>query len=131
MRRTATWLIVLLVFLAGVLAGVVGSLQYTHYRFSHFVRKGHPAHSEILLKEMSKELDLTDGQRSEIQAILREMDDRIDRLRETFDPQIRAVFDDGFLRIREKMTGIQTEKFDVFLEKLKKRAGPPKRPPPM
>ncbi|HPC03518.1 MAG TPA: hypothetical protein PKY58_00050 [Syntrophales bacterium] len=131
MRRTATWLIVLLVFLAGVLAGVLGSRQYTHYRLSQFVKKGHPAHSEIILREMSKELDLTDRQRSEVRAILEEMDGRIDRLRETFDPQIRAVFDDGFPRIRERMSGEQVKKFDTFLEKLKKRAGPPRRPPPL
>lgn len=131
MRRTATWLIVLLVFLAGALAGILGTEQYTHYRFSQFVKKGHPARWEVLLKEMSKDLDLREDQRSEIRVILEEMENKVEQLKQTFDPQIKAVFDEGFHRIREKMTGEQMEKFDDFMEKMKKRAGPPRRPPPL
>lgn len=131
MKKTTTWLMVSLFFALGALAGSLGMQQYLHYRFSHFVKKGHPARTEILLKKFSKELDLTEEQKSEARTILEETEGRIDELRKGFDPRIKEVIDDSFRQIREKLGEDQKEKLDAFRERLMRktdRHGP--TPPP-
>ncbi len=131
MKKTTTWLIVFLFFALGALAGSLGMQQYLHYRFSHFVQKGHPARTEILLKRFSKELHLTEEQKLEVRTILVKTEGRIDELRKDFDPRIKEVIDDSFRQIREKLGEDQKGKLDAFRERLIRKAdrhGPP--PPP-
>jgi len=129
-KKTTTWLMVFLFFALGALAGSLGTQQYLHYRFSRFVQKGHPARTDILLKRISKELDLTEVQRKDVRAILEETEVRIDDLRKGFDPRIKGVIDESFGRIRDKLTEDQTGKFDAFRERLVKKADR-HRPPPL
>jgi len=121
------WVIIFLVFILGALAGSLGMQQYIHYKLSDFFRRGEHGRVETLLARMSRDVALTDAQQVEIKSILQESHSRIHEIKTQTDPHIRAIIDDSFRRIREKLNDDQKKKFDDFRERLKKHR---RHPPP-
>lgn len=127
MKKAKMWVIIFLVFILGALAGSLGMQQYIHYKLSDFFKKGGQARVETLLEKMARHLSLTDSQKVEIKGILQVSHNRIHKIKTQTDPQIRAIIDDSFRRIREKLSDDQKKKFDDFHERLKKHK---RHPPP-
>lgn len=121
MKKAKMWVILLLVFILGALAGSLGMQWYIHKKVSDFFRRGEEARVEILLERMSRELSLTDVQQVEIKRILQESHARIHEIKTQTDPRIRAIIEESFLRIREKLDDNQKKKLDDFHEQLKKK----------
>jgi len=127
MKKAKMWVIIFLVFILGALAGSLGMQQYIQYKLSDFFRRGEHGRVETLLARMSRDVALTDAQQVEIKNILQESHSRIHEIKTQTDPHIRAIIDDSFRRIREKLNDDQKKKFDDFHERLKKHR---RHPPP-
>ncbi len=111
---------VILLFLVGVLAGSLGAGIYFERRIKGFEAGGPPVHTrvEILLHRFSKDLGLTDGQKVEIEKILRESQEQIMALgREVF-PQIEEINENSMDLIKDKLSSEQQKKLDVLYKKL-------------
>jgi GTPase SAR1 family protein len=128
MKKAKTWVIFLLVFILGGLAGSLGMQWYIHEKVADFFRRGEKARVETLLERMSRELSLTDVQQVEIKRIFQESHARIHEIKTQTNPRIRAIIEESFLRIREKLDDNQKKKLDDFHERLKKKRG--RLPPP-
>jgi hypothetical protein len=112
---------VILVFAVGVLAGAICTGYYFKEQLKMFVAEGPPMDMKIrrLLDEFSRDLDLSEAQRIEIEKILRDAQEGILELRRKTFPQIEVLNEKTLELIREKLDEKQREKFNTFYNKMK------------
>ena len=122
MNRLKLVIGVVLVFAVGVLAGGIGTGFYFKERIKDFIAEGPPmdARVRIFMHEFSKDLELSDAQRVEIEKILRDAQEKIFELRRKTFPQIEALNDKSLNLIREKLDDKQKEKFNTFYNKIRR-----------
>ena len=116
---------VILVFLAGSLAGSVGTGIYFKHRIERFSSGGfgHPGRRALLIKKLSDELDLTDTQRIEVEQIVEQSQKRIFAVRRQYMPEIKEITDQSLTLIRDKLNNEQKRELDKLHEKLKRWRG--------
>jgi len=112
---------VLLVFVLGILAGTFGTQAYMKYRTSHFIEKGHEARAERFLGRLSRDLDLTEVQQTEIGKILKDSHRKLAQISYRCQPEIRGIIEHDFGMIREILTDDQREQFDRFQRRFHQR----------
>ncbi|MCK4534639.1 MAG: hypothetical protein KAT81_03845 [Syntrophobacterales bacterium] len=112
---------VLLVFVLGILAGSLGTQAYMKYRVSHFMSRGHEARTELLLKRLSRDLDLTETQKAEIKKILRDSQKTLAEIGQRCRPQIGRIIENHFAMIREILNDDQKQKLDEFYKRFRKQ----------
>lgn len=112
---------VLLVFVLGILAGSFGTQAYMKYRVSSFVERGNEARTELFLGRLSRDLDLTEAQRTEIGKILRDSHQRLARISYRCQPEVRGIMEHQFAMIREILSDEQRERFDLFQKRFQQR----------
>jgi hypothetical protein len=112
---------VILVFAVGALAGAIYTGYYFKEQLKVFVAEGPPMEMKIrrLLDEFSRDLDLSEGQRIEIEKILRDAQENILELRRKTFPQMEALNEKTLDLIREKLDEKQRAKFNTFYNKMK------------
>lgn len=113
---------VVLVFAVGLLAGAICTGFYYNERIKVFSAGGPPmdARVRMLLDEFSRNLELSDTQRIEIEKILRDAQNKISELRRKTFPQIEELNEKSLELIREKLDDKQRVKFNTFYNKMKK-----------
>ncbi|MBN2539033.1 MAG: hypothetical protein JXB09_03175 [Deltaproteobacteria bacterium] len=122
---------VLLVFTLGILAGSLGTKAYMKYRVSHFVQRGHEARAELMLGRLSRDLDMTEVQRTEIGKILSDSHRRLNEISQRCQPEICGIIENDFEMIRERLNDDQKPKFDKFQKRFQQRGRHRMfRPPP-
>lgn len=112
---------VLLVFALGILAGAFGTQAYMKYRTSHFVQRGHEARAERFLERLSRDLDLTETQQTEIGKIVRDSHRKLAQISRRCQPEISGIIEHDFAMIRELLSDEQREKFDRFQKRFQQR----------
>lgn len=123
---------VLLVFALGILAGAFGTQAYMKYRTAHFVQRGYEARAERFLEHLTHDLDLTEAQQAEIGTIVRESHRKLAEISHRCRPEIRAIIDSDFEKIRRILTEEQCREFDQFQKRFRERGKRRmlNRPPP-
>ena len=112
---------VLLVFVFGILAGSFGTQAYMKYRVSHFVQRGQEARAELFLGRLSRDLDLTETQQTEIGKILRDSHQRLAQISQRCQPEVSGIIDRDFVMIRALLNEDQRDKFDRFQKRFQQR----------
>ncbi len=111
---------VLVVFLLGVITGALGTGHFIKRRFQEFSSGERPFH-KFFMRRLTRELELTDEQKLEVQKIL---EDSAGEVRE-FLQNSRIKFDKIMARrtaeIKEILTPDQQKQLDQMHEKIKKR----------
>jgi hypothetical protein len=107
---------VALVFVLGLLVGSIGS-RYYHWDWSGRHSEEPSARKALLLKRLAKDLGLTDAQQKEFRPIVEETDKRLEVFSLERRAAIKAILDETFSRMREKLDREQQKK----LEELKAR----------
>ncbi|MBN2419105.1 MAG: hypothetical protein JXL81_06940 [Deltaproteobacteria bacterium] len=113
---------VILVFFAGLLTGAVITGFYYKVRINDFAAGGPPEGERIrmLLNRFSHDLGLSDTQKTEIEKVLRDIQDEIFQLsRKTF-PAIEELNEKGLEQIKAILNSEQREKFNNFQNRLKR-----------
>ena len=113
---------IVLIFILGGLTGVL-AVQFYH-KYEH--RGGPPpqpslaARVDFIMERLVDDLDLTREQVAEIRPMVERTDKEATRLKDTIDPEMRRIHDQGFSAIREKLEPGQQRKLDEVLERMKK-----------
>jgi len=114
MNRFKPWLLLVLVFVAGIIVGVVG----TRLVVRHWIRS--VINNPILLREhverdLAIELKLTPEQRAKVHEILVQSHEKIRDARNEFQPRLLAIFNETEKNIAATLTPEQQVKYEKFL----------------
>ncbi len=120
MKQWKLLLGVALVFVVGILVGSAGTRFFFHHHHGFF-----PAVSgqrtAFIVKRLARELGLTDAQKVTVRKIV---EDTGEKLRDHFlqrRPEVEAIIDDGFRRIKNELNDEQKPKLDQLREKMERR----------
>ena len=105
-----------LVFILGALAGSVGTGYYFKHRYPPRITDSQ-ARKAYILEKFSRELNLTQDQKTKIGAIIQQMEEK---RHENFLKR-RAEVEQSMVRIRGELNEDQQKKFDAMREKFEKR----------
>jgi hypothetical protein len=130
MKSWKTWSGLTVIFLSGILIGVVGSGLYFNYTMKSFRGHGPAGIKRLVMKKLSRELDLSRDQQASIREIVGRTVDDLDKLRRKHRPEIEAVVSQGVASIKPYLNPDQQRKLDEMYERFKKRGGPPPPGPP-
>ena len=121
MDKLKVAIIILLVFAVGALAGSLGNQLYFKHRFERFAKGGPPPLMHILMRKIVQDLDLTGAQKTDIEKIVRQSEEKVVSFREKYRPEFEKIMDDTITQIKEKLTDEQKKKLDKLHEELKMR----------
>jgi Spy/CpxP family protein refolding chaperone len=77
--------------------------------------------SEIIVKKLTQELDLTDIQQTQIDKILKDMEPQFRQINQDKRAAMEKVFEDGRLQIRAALNPEQQQKYDDLMQHLRER----------
>jgi uncharacterized membrane protein len=116
MKRWKLIVGVILVFVLGVMAGSVGTRLYQRNWAERFW-KDPAARKTLILKRLTRELGLSEAQRQEFKAIIKDVDQKMEGLHQENRTAIKTILEEGFSRMMGKLDRAQQEK----LKELKAR----------
>jgi hypothetical protein len=110
-----------ILLIVGVLAGTLGTVVYYKKRVEKFEAGGPPVSErvQIVLRRFSGDLNLTNGQRAEIEKIVRESQEKIFSLGRSVFPEIEEINKQTFDSIRDRLTDEQKRKLDKLVQRMK------------
>ena len=110
---------VVLVLVLGILIGGAGTQFYLRHKYHLSLdRKDRTAH---LLKTLSRELDLSQDQKTAVEKILQRMAERLHTHFLQGRPEAERIIDESFSEIRQQLSDEQKKKFDSLLERHRRR----------
>jgi Spy/CpxP family protein refolding chaperone len=115
-------LLLLLVFLLGVAAGALAFGLFGAEMGWRNRPRDPERFRELVLKRLTKELDLQPEQRQKVEAILRETGQEFARLKVDMDPRIREIRGHSRERMRAILTPEQRTKLEVLEKEWERRA---------
>jgi hypothetical protein len=114
MRNLKSWLVVVLVFFAGVGVGIVGTGAVVRHAVRRIV-----AHPDLVRdrieRELERRLDLTGEQRTKVQRILTESHQHIKDLRREFQPRFLSIVEEAETEISAVLGPEQRERFQKLI----------------
>jgi len=120
---------VALVFVLGVLVGSLGTRFY-HRDWSERFFQEPSARKALILKRLTKDLGLTEAQQKEFKVIIDETDKKLEALGLERRSAVKAVFDESFFRMKEKLDPEQQKKLEELKARHEARVKDKKRRPP-
>jgi hypothetical protein len=121
MTQGKLWGGLLVLFLAGVLTGVVGAILYQHYEQKQRWERGPAGRQDRLMKRLAEELSLTQAQSEAIEPTVSRAHIQILELRAKHQPELDRIVDQGVNEIKTKLSAEQGAKLDTLYAKLKQR----------
>jgi Spy/CpxP family protein refolding chaperone len=125
MKRWKSIVGVLLVFLLGALAGAAVVYRVGHQRVDAVLSGRGGATVDLIVRRLTRSLDLDSVQRDQVRAIVTETRRDIVEIRKPVQPRIEAAIERSRARVREILRPDQQEKFDrIQAERRKRRERP-------
>jgi Spy/CpxP family protein refolding chaperone len=121
MKRWKSILGVLLVFLLGALAGATVVHRVDRYRIEAVLSGRGGATVDLIVRRLSRSLDLDPAQRDQVRAIVTETHRDIVEIRKPVQTQIEAAIERSSTRVRAILRPDQQEKFDRIQAERRKR----------
>jgi uncharacterized membrane protein len=125
MKRWKSILGVLLVFLLGALAGAAVVHRYDRQSVEAVLSGKGEATAELIVRRLSRSLDLDPAQRDQVRAIVTETRREIAEIRKPVQARIDAALESSRGRVRALLRPDQQEKFDRIQSERRKRRGRP------
>ncbi len=107
---------VALVFVLGVLVGSLGTRFY-HRDWSERFFQEPSARKALILKKLTKDVGLTETQQREFRAIVEETDKKLEAFGLERRSAVKAILDESFSRMKEKLDPEQQKKLDELRAK--------------
>jgi Spy/CpxP family protein refolding chaperone len=128
LRKAGLW--VAAVFVLGVLLGGVFGYTFAHHSTSANMQVTDEQRRAQKLDQMTKELELNSGQRTQVEGILNHLHEQYKANQERYDTQRNQDRQQTRDRIREVLTPEQQPKFEEFLKRLdeERKRNPPAPP---
>lgn len=125
MKRWKSILGVLLVFLLGALAGAAVEHRVDRYCVEGVLSGRGGATADLIVRRLSRSLDLDAAQRDQVRAIVTETRRDIVLIRKPVQGQVEAAIERSRARVRAILRPDQQEKFDrIQAERRKRRERP-------
>ena len=121
MSRSKLWAGLMVLFTAGVLTGIVGTLLYVDSERIHRGAHGPAAQHERIMKRLTRELSLTAKQQSEIEPIVTRAHVAILELRFSHQAEIAQILEKGMAQLKEKLSAAQQPELDRMYQGLQQR----------
>jgi len=112
---------IILVFLLGAASGALVTYLVSQTRIESILSGGPHAREEVLLKRLTRQLDLDRQQREQVKAIIHETHEDMRQIRQKWHPQMEALLTDSQLRISALLRPEQQEKFKKIVAERKLR----------
>lgn len=113
MKNWKSILLLVLVFVAGVMAGVVGTRTFIRHAIRQAV--AHPEKVQSLLEQnLTRKLQLDGRQQAQLHAIMTESRTQMRELRQNFQPPAAAVFRGTDEKISALLTPEQQARYEKF-----------------
>jgi hypothetical protein len=113
MKKLKPWLVIVLVFCAGFVGGIV----VTRGVIRHFVREAINDPNfmrDKIERRLAARLRLDPAQRAKVHAVLVDTQRDLGSLREEFRPRFFSIMNQGQARISQILTSEQRQKFEEF-----------------
>jgi hypothetical protein len=115
-----------LVFVLGVLVGLIPGFYFTH-RFPPpppppSMDRDH--RDAAMLERLSKDLSLREEQKARVKPIVNQMNEKLDRQLMATQPKIQEIFDEGFSRIEKELDDSQRARYRALRERMERHRGP-------
>lgn len=121
MKKWQLWCGISLVFLAGVGVGAAGTGLYVRHAVQSIVEEGPPAMTRLVMKKLTRELELSGPQQAEVVQIVRETQAQLQELRRRNRPETSRIIAAGMARMKADLSPAQGAKLDALYEKLTAR----------
>ena len=108
------------VFLLGVCTGVLGTSIFIKRNFRQFAQAPPEDRKPFFMKHLQRELDLTDVQKPQVDAIIEEAAVEIRKTIQASRETIENILERNKTRLSEVLTSEQFQKLDLMLERMKK-----------
>jgi hypothetical protein len=122
MTRSKLWGGLMVLFLAGILTGIVGTVLYQHHEQEQRWERGPAGRQERLMKRLMEELSLTQAQSAAIEPIVSRAHIQILELRAKHQPEVDRIMTDGIAELKTKLSTEQGARLDTLYAKLKQRS---------
>jgi len=117
MSKPRIWLLFLLTFAAGLLAGAAGMRAYQRNNVRQFMHSDWERQHEYFLHRLNREINLTPEQQTQVRAILGRMRDEFAKLRQSTQPESRRILKENRQRIEKVLTPEQAAQFGRFMDR--------------
>jgi hypothetical protein len=115
------WGGLIVLFLAGTLTGIGGTILYHQYVQENQGERGPAARQERVMKRLTQELSLTPDQQAGIRPIVNRAHVEILQLRFQHQPEVEQIFAQGLVDIKATLSADQQEKLDELYAQLQRR----------
>lgn len=124
MKNLKPWLLVALVFCAGVAVGVIGTRIAVARYIKRLVENPNAMRLRIE-RDLTVQLKLTSDQRQKVHAVITDAQSQIDDLRRDFRPRFVAIMDKAQEEISKTLTPEQRVEFEKLVKEKKQMWQPP------
>jgi Spy/CpxP family protein refolding chaperone len=121
MTQGKLWVGLIVLFFAGVLTGIVGTIAYHRYEQQHARERGPAAREQRIMKRLTHDLSLTAEQQAAIEPIVRRAHLEVLRLRLEHQPEVERIVTAGIAEAKTKLSPEQQAKLDAVYAQLQRR----------
>jgi hypothetical protein len=129
-KRWSLILGLLVLFSSGALVGALGTAVYFKQTAGQVFGEGPPGIRKMVMKRLIHDLDLTEAQRPQIEAIVADVQADLWKFRTQHRPEIEAIINHGIEQMKPVLSVVQQEKLDTYSERLKEHWSSPRGPGP-
>jgi Spy/CpxP family protein refolding chaperone len=107
------------VFVLGLIVGVIGTVKVIQSKVSEFKKAGPEGVAKFVGGRLSKQLDLDEDQKKEVERVVVESQEKLKALRVQAMPEVREIVKDGEAQIMDVLNPDQAEKFQKLINERK------------
>ncbi len=120
MKNFKVWFGIVLIFLSGTVIGVLGSTFVIRKHVIGFMQGGPPRANRRVITEVTRDLDLSDGQRAQIDSIINENHSKIEKISGDFRDTMDGFFESQSSQIKQILTEEQQKDFEERYSEIRK-----------
>ncbi|WP_447601547.1 hypothetical protein [Nitrospira sp. Nam80] len=121
MTRQKLWIGLVVLFLAGVLTGIVGAALYWQYEGDHRGDRGPAARQERLMKKLTRDLALDSAQQAAMKPIVDRTHKQLLQLRFEHQPEVEKILAQAMADMKATLSPDQQQKLDGLYAGLRGR----------
>ena len=121
MTQWKLWGGLVVLFLAGTLMGIVGTILYGHAQGEHRWEQGPAGKQARIMARLTRELSLTPEQQAAVEPIVRRTHVDILRLRFSHQAEVDRIVADAMAGLRPTLSTAQQAKLDGLYARLQRR----------
>lgn len=121
MKKWKLWTGLIIIFLAGICIGAVGTGIFVRHTIFSLIQGGRPAVAKLVTKRLASRLDLSESQQAEVFKTVRKTQLRLLELRRRHQPETEEIISSGIAQIKTELSQKQQEKMDELYNRFLER----------